>query len=123
MGAKLKRAQGGRAHFWCPACDSSHTVAVEGQGAWGFNGSDEAPTLSPSVLVTSGHFLDGRHQPADGGCWCTYNAAQIAKGEEPSPFKCGRCHSFVTDGRIQFLDDCSHALRGWHDLPDWPEDR
>lgn len=31
-----------------------------------------------------------------------------------------RCHSFVTDGRIQFLTDCHHALAGRTvDLPDW----
>jgi hypothetical protein len=24
----------------------------------------------------------------------------------------GRCHSFVTDGVIQFLPDCDHELRG-----------
>jgi phage terminase large subunit GpA-like protein len=23
-----------------------------------------------------------------------------------------RCHSFVTDGRIEFLSDCTHALAG-----------
>jgi hypothetical protein len=23
-----------------------------------------------------------------------------------------RCHSFVTDGQIQFLDDCTHSLKG-----------
>lgn len=32
-----------------------------------------------------------------------------------------RCHAFVTDGRIQFLLDCSHQLAGQTvDLPDWP---
>lgn len=32
------------------------------------------------------------------------------------------CHSFVTDGRIQFLGDCTHALAGQTvDLPDVPE--
>ena len=31
-----------------------------------------------------------------------------------------RCHSFVTDGKIQFLDDCFHALKGQTvELPDW----
>lgn len=31
-----------------------------------------------------------------------------------------RCHSFVTDGKIQFLSDCWHALRGTTvELPDW----
>jgi hypothetical protein len=31
-----------------------------------------------------------------------------------------RCHSFVTDGQIQFLSDCWHALAGKTvELPDW----
>ena len=30
------------------------------------------------------------------------------------------CHSFVTDGKIQFLDDCGHELKGQTvDIPDW----
>jgi hypothetical protein len=30
------------------------------------------------------------------------------------------CHSFVTDGRIQFLNDCTHSLAGQTvDLPDF----
>lgn len=32
------------------------------------------------------------------------------------------CHSFVTDGKIQFLNDCFHSLKGQTvDLPDWEE--
>lgn len=31
-----------------------------------------------------------------------------------------RCHSFVRDGKIEFLSDCTHSLRGKTvDLPDW----
>jgi len=31
-----------------------------------------------------------------------------------------RCHSFVREGMIQFLDDCHHELRGKTvELPDW----
>jgi hypothetical protein len=31
-----------------------------------------------------------------------------------------RCHSFVTDGKIQFLNDCWHALKGQTvEIPDW----
>jgi hypothetical protein len=31
------------------------------------------------------------------------------------------CHSFVVDGRIQFLGDCTHHLAGQTvDLPPWP---
>jgi hypothetical protein len=29
-----------------------------------------------------------------------------------SPFKCGVCHSHVTDGKIQYLSDCTHELTG-----------
>lgn len=30
-----------------------------------------------------------------------------------------RCHSFITDGKIKFLDDCTHELAGQTvDLPD-----
>lgn len=33
-----------------------------------------------------------------------------------------RCHSFVTNGQIQFLTDCHHKLAGKTvDLPDWEE--
>jgi hypothetical protein len=31
------------------------------------------------------------------------------------------CHSFVTDGKIQFLNDCTHSLKDQTvDLPDVP---
>ena len=31
-----------------------------------------------------------------------------------------RCHSFITDGKIKFLLDCYHELKGKTvDLPDW----
>lgn len=55
----------------------------EGTGNWTWNGSIEAPTLRPSVL-TQGH-------------------------NEQGDF---RCHSWITDGQAQFLDDCDHAMRG-----------
>lgn len=33
-----------------------------------------------------------------------------------------RCHSFVRDGKIQFLGDCSHELKGQTiELPEWDE--
>ncbi|WP_419877659.1 DUF6527 family protein [Brevibacillus centrosporus] len=41
----------------------------------------------------------------------------------PSLHYVGRCHSFITDGRIQFLPDCSHDLAGnTVDLPDVEEE-
>lgn len=33
-----------------------------------------------------------------------------------------RCHSFVRAGMIEFLSDCTHALRGQTvSIPDWPD--
>jgi hypothetical protein len=38
-------------------------------------------------------------------------------------FPNSRCHSFVRDGRIQFLSDCWHKLAGQTvDLPDWKDE-
>jgi hypothetical protein len=32
-----------------------------------------------------------------------------------------RCHVFITNGQIQFLDDCTHALKGQTvPIPAWP---
>ena len=34
----------------------------------------------------------------------------------------GYCHSFVTDGKIQFLGDCTHTLKGQTvEIPDWED--
>ena len=55
----------------------------------GYNGDAEKPTFTPSVLVT-------------------YNGSDAGKDGAPPSV----CHSFVTDGRIQFLADCTHALAG-----------
>ncbi len=34
-----------------------------------------------------------------------------------------RCHSFIRDGRIEFLGDCHHELKGKTvELPDWTAD-
>jgi Zn finger protein HypA/HybF involved in hydrogenase expression len=87
--------------FFCPGCQEYHTP-TEG---WSFNGDVERPTFTPSILVRSGHYMEGH----EGDCWCTYNAKHL---DNPSSFKCHRCHSYVTDGKIQYLGDCSHALAG-----------
>jgi Family of unknown function (DUF6527) len=107
--------------FWCPGCNEHHKVKTAPQG-WGWNGDLEMVTLTPSVLVTSGHYIAG-HDP-EKSCWCKYNADKISKGEVPSNFTCSICHSFVTGGKIQFLSDCSHALAGQTiDLPNIDDQR
>lgn len=101
--AVLRQAEGGRLTFRCPGCGDTHTV----NGSWTWNGDVVRPTLSPSVLVTSGHYCQS-HQPGD-DCYCTLRA------KEPDtnwPEGCYRCHSFVRDGQIEFLSDCTHALAG-----------
>jgi len=58
-------------------------VRVEGSQPWTWNGDLDAPTFSPSVLVTM-----------------------------PMATHTHRCHSFVEAGTVRFLDDCTHALAG-----------
>lgn len=83
--------------FECPGCKDTHRIHTVGDHAWGFNGSIERPTFTPSILVRSSFNEDGVMRD-----FC--------------------CHSFVRDGRIEFLGDCTHALAGQTvDLPDLPE--
>jgi len=71
----------------CPACKCHHAVATQAPnhcGAkWTWNGSMTTPTFYPSLLVSWG------------------------QGPEREV-----CHSWVENGFIRFLSDCTHALRG-----------
>lgn len=105
----------------CPACECGHLFntlkddAAPNRSVWTFNASVDKPTFRASMLVKSGHYASGQKK-SDGECWCTYEA----RYGKPAPFSCSICHSFVTDGRIEFLKDCTHALAGQTvDLPDW----
>lgn len=101
--------------FRCPGCKEAHMVRVgDGPGPrWGYNGDAERPTFTPSINVRG-------IRPPGGGEEMTpaeeveYDALFASGGAEAvlsSRFgSC--CHSFVTDGRIQFLGDCTHELAG-----------
>ena len=105
FGSKLRKGEGGAIMFRCPGCNSAHRVMVgDGPGPrWGFNGSGDKPTFTPSVLVTW-------TEPSD----------DPSEFDDTAKDKKLACHSFVTDGRIQFLGDCTHSLAGQTvDLPDW----
>lgn len=117
LSAKLRSIEGGQLGYWCQGCQSVHQVSVIGEGAiWGWDGNVDAPTFTPSVLITSGHFVS-THKPGD-KCWCTY---AVEHPDRPVPFTCRRCHTFVRGGMVEFLGDCSHALAGKTEpLPDWP---
>lgn len=118
LGSKLRRLQGGRIAFWCPGCDGPHQISVHADGghhpgsAWGFNGCGDRPTFTPSVLVRSEEWTP----PVTGE-----NLAEFKRAPWHQTKVETICHSFVKDGLIQFLSDCTHALAGQTvDLPDWP---
>ena len=95
MPKKLETLHGidGRYSFFCPGCKTYHFANTN---------------------------------PKYGGAW-TFNGNEEkptfrpsflvgARGEVP------RCHSFITDGNIQFLSDCDHELKGKTvELPDYYE--
>lgn len=86
------------AFFYCPGCQHPHAVRTNGNYRWEWNLSVEKPTFSPSLLVIK---PDPNNQEID----------------------LERCHSYVIDGKIKFLSDCTHDLRGKTvDLPEFPED-
>lgn len=89
-------------HF-CPACDDLHPFAVDkpfrNGSRWTFDGNPENPTFAPSMNIRTGPYNGGKKQG-----------------------KTDVCHYFLKEGRIQYLDDCTHALRGQTvDLPPVPE--
>lgn len=105
MTNRAKKAEGNRLHFYCPGCSMVHGIFYDSPSGWTWNGSLELPTISPSVLMerTMGNF----------------------KAKDDPEFRTHQevCHSFVTDGRIQFLSDCTHSLANQTvDLPTWPYD-
>lgn len=81
--------------FFCPGCNRLHEV----NDSWYFNGDTALPTLHPSVLVQGTEDLtEDEYQ-------------QVIAGIEVKPRPL-RCHSFVKDGCIQFLRDCTHRYAG-----------
>jgi hypothetical protein len=89
--------------FQCPGCNCEHSVWTQGQGVplWGWNGSLDKPTITPSIL---------RHGPQR-DAFGNYTGGSEAV-----------CHSFVIDGRIQFCDDSTHPLKGQTvELPEYED--
>jgi len=93
--SKIRTLVDGRKIFYCPGCKTEHAVSIgEGRPHWDYNGNPDTPTFTPSILVT-----------------CDWD----------DPVTHEVCHSFVTDGKIHFLGDCTHAMKGQTvELPEWP---
>lgn len=76
-------------YFRCPGCKREHSLPIAGKVVWSFNGNRDKPTFSPSIKITS---VRSPFPPFD--------ATPLI------------CHSFITDGMIQFCSDSTHELAG-----------
>lgn len=97
----------GQYRFFCPGCKEHHAVYSKEantncQPQWDFNGDLNKPTFSPSLLYRTGHFVKGQPQPPN----CRHCKEDADLGV------CTICHSFMREGKIEFLSDCTHALAG-----------
>lgn len=112
MGAlsKVLRSQDGdRVAFMCPGCQLSHWIRIAGPNAWTWDGNVEAPTFAPSIEREWFHWVPP--------------ATQQNPNPGPQMQVTDICHSFVRAGKIQFFNDCTHALAGQTvPLPEWSDD-
>ena len=73
---------------YCPACERSHRFIVVNEAdqnhVWQFSGTEDLPTFTPSILVDSGPMRPG----------------------DPNHI----CHSYLTAGVWEFLNDSTHAM-------------
>lgn len=94
-------------HFMCPACRKHHHVHISGPGGWEWNLNKELPTLTPSIRVAMTIYDKDEND----------NIIQ-------STIRQVECHSWITNGKIKFFNDCYHDMAGtkWHELPDIIED-
>ncbi len=117
----LRDGENGALSFKCPGCGYAHTVHIGvGDGPrWSYNGNAEKPTFSPSVLCRT---VRGIGLTDDD--WAEYDRIYSGPNGLEAVLNHPKfrwvCHSFVVDGRIQFLSDCTHELAGQTvDLPAW----
>ena len=71
--------------IFCPACRCAHVFDER----WTFNGDFDKPTFRASMLVNQ----------------------QLKEPKIRGNHVSHRCHSFVTDGKIKFLGDCTHDMK------------
>lgn len=85
--------------MWCPGCDDSHRISL-GPNGWTWDGSEDAPSISPSILVQAVQWDESKsfHRPNH----------RVAPGERTI------CHSFIRGGVWEFLGDCTHIHVGQH---------
>jgi hypothetical protein len=93
--------------FWCPGCDDLHMVSDD----WNVTGSGASLTIEPSILIYERQKLVNED--------LEWEVLLSPENITTAP----RCHSFVRNGHIEFLSDCTHELTGQTvvipPLPDW----
>ena len=108
-------------YFHCPGCNSAHGVYIKQVHPtykvpiWKFNGNEDKPTFTPSVLLRYDSSSPENAAKAD----AFYKKHNRNPTREELPYDLHKvCHSFITDGRIRFLGDCTHHLKNQTvDLP------
>lgn len=97
----VERTSDGKLSFDCPGCGLAHEVNVDRpeRPRWTWNGDMVRPTFKPSILVRCTRRITDEE------------ADRIMAGEKLDIDRIV-CHSFVTDGEIRFLEDCTHKHAG-----------
>ncbi|WP_281681813.1 DUF6527 family protein [Zunongwangia profunda] len=102
-----KSDEGLQAFFECPGCGNMHGLNINGtkRPNWKYTGTESKPTFSPSIL-TRWVSVPRNPEEDENGNYILGSDGRIkgAKNEV--------CHSFVTNGKIRFLNDCTHELAG-----------
>ena len=78
--------------FYCPGCKEAHAYVTDGSRGWTFNGDLAAPSFTPSLRL--------------------FEVVSESPRVEHT-----FCHLFVTDGKINFCNDCDHELNGKQGVP------
>lgn len=92
--------------FFCPACQCGHYVKIDPSSSpcWTWNNDLHNPSIEPSVLTVHVRLTEKGRKEAE-------RAASLPKGHVLDHQEV-RCHLFVKNGFIQYLDDCTHAFAG-----------
>lgn len=79
----LMKVKGGKLMFFCPACECGHWFGVEKPCNVIWNWNGDYIKPTVTPSILTGHIGINK-----------------------------RCHSYITDGKIKFLSDCWHDLKG-----------
>lgn len=109
--AKYSSTPNGQDEFvkiFCPGCNGEHHLQIKHietdprRPVWGFNNDLNSPTFTPSLLVRTGVHVEGDNYKE-----------RLPEADHEWYLKESKiCHSFITNGNIQFLGDSTHALAG-----------